>query len=87
MSRNHPNRKASGQPGMNSAEADDEQLALVVNELAERLCEGERLDWPKCLQEHPREAAALKELAPAIEMLARLKQGENDAGECGERRT
>ncbi len=74
----------------NSAEPDDEQLALVVNELAERLCKGERLDWPTCYKEHPREAAALQELAPAIEMLAKLKEGEceeGDLGEHGERRT
>lgn len=76
MSRNPPD-----QYGINSPQADDEQLALVVNELAERLCEGERLDWRACLKEHPREAAALKELAPAIEMLAILKQEQSDQGD------
>jgi len=81
MIRKTPGKLKSGQRGKDSPEADDEQLALIVNELAERLCEGERLDWPTCLKEHPREAAALKELAPAIEMLAKLKQGESDPGE------
>ena len=56
------------QPGVLS-DAADEQLARVVDELAERLCEGERLDWPTCLKAHPGEADALKELAPAIEIL------------------
>jgi len=62
-------RKNTDQRKGSSPEADDERLARVVDELAGRLCEGERLDWPTCLKEHPGEAAALKELAPAIEFL------------------
>lgn len=80
MIRKNPNQR----PG-SSAGADDEQLARVVDELAERLCGGERLDWPTCLKEHPGHAAALKELAPAIEILAMLGKegaspGERPAG-------
>jgi hypothetical protein len=70
------NRKQVGQREVSSPAVDDEQLARVVNELAERLCEGERLDWPACLKEYPDEAAQLQELAPAIEILAMFKKGE-----------
>lgn len=74
-------RQQADQHGANSPEAGDEQLARVVDELAERLCEGERLDWPTCLKEHPGVAAGLKELAPAIEILAMFGKGEAWAGE------
>ncbi len=47
----------------------DEDLASVVDELAERLRHGEKLDWPACLRQHPRHAEALKQLAPALEIL------------------
>jgi len=70
--------KESGQRGGNPQEANDEKLARVVDELTERLFEGERLDWPTCLEEHPGEAAALKELAPAIEILVMF--GKEGAG-------
>jgi hypothetical protein len=75
-----PDPRKGNDPG-----ADDAQLARVVDELAERLCEGERLDWPTCLKEHPGHAAALNELAPAIEILVLLGKegaspGERPAG-------
>ena len=69
------NRTQIGQLGGNSHEAEDERLAQVVDELAERLCEGGRIDWPACLAEHPEEAAALQELAPAIEILVMFTKG------------
>ena len=69
-------RKTANQLEGDRPEAGDEQLAQVVDELAGRLCDGERLDWPTCLKEHPGEAAALKQLAPAIEILVMLgKEG------------
>jgi hypothetical protein len=73
MMRRNPKLRPGNFPG-----SDDEQLARVVDELAGRLCDGERLDWPSCLKEYPREAAALKELAPAIEILVMF--GKEGAG-------
>lgn len=47
----------------------DEDLARIIDDLAERLRHGEPLDWPACLRQHPRHAEALKQLAPALEIL------------------
>ncbi len=52
----------------------DEDLASIVDELAERLRHGEKLDWPACLRQHPRHAEALKEIAPALEVLVNFRQ-------------
>jgi hypothetical protein len=68
-------REPIKQPDGSLPEANDERLAQLVDELAEQLCEGRNLDWPACLLEHPREAAALQELAPAIEVLAMFRRG------------
>ncbi|HLJ12551.1 MAG TPA: hypothetical protein VKU82_15255 [Planctomycetaceae bacterium] len=57
---------------METSEPLDDDLARIVDELAERRRRGETLDWPACLRQHPRHAAALKELAPAIEILAKF---------------
>lgn len=76
----------AGKRGGNPQEANDEKLARVVDELTERLFGGERLDWPTCLEEHPGEAAALKELAPAIEILVLFgKEGASPDPGTGER--
>jgi hypothetical protein len=56
-------------PNGNQTKPDDEDLACVVDELAERLRHGEKLDWPACLRQHARHAEALKQLAPALEIL------------------
>jgi hypothetical protein len=61
----------------NSKNAADEELARLVDELAERLRRGESLDWPACLKRNPRYAEALKELAPAIEAIAKYSSKED----------
>lgn len=78
--------RTPGSHRRNPHEANDEKLARVVDELTERLFEGERLDWPTCLKEHPGEADALKELAPAIEILVMFgKEGSSPDLDPGER--
>jgi hypothetical protein len=62
--------------GHNSAEtgsgAADSELASIVDDLAERARRGEAIDWPLCYQRYRKFASELKELSPAIEMLARI---------------
>jgi hypothetical protein len=60
--------------GSDSFNSGDEDLASIVDELAERLRHGEKLDWPACLRQHPRHAEALKEIAPALEVLVNFRE-------------
>jgi hypothetical protein len=64
-----------GRAESESKNVGDEELARLVDELAERLRHGEVLDWPACLKRNPRYAEALKELAPAIEAMAKFSEG------------
>jgi hypothetical protein len=71
------NVKDGGRAENDSKYAVDEELARLVDELAERLRRGESLDWPACLKKNPRYAEALRELAPAIEAMAKYSERED----------
>jgi len=65
-----PRRSSDARP--TGLETGDEELARLIDEFAERLRNGESLDWPACLKQHPRYAETLQQLAPAIEALAKF---------------
>jgi len=64
------------QPQRNLNATSDDDLARIVDELAERLRHGETLDWSACLEQHPRHAEALKQLAPALEILVNFGEAQ-----------
>lgn len=64
--------RESGRSGKKSKDASDDDLARLVDEIAEHMRQGEEVNWRDCISQHPRHAAALRELAPAIEMLAKF---------------
>jgi WD40 repeat protein/serine/threonine protein kinase len=50
----------------------DQALGVLVDELTARLQAGERIDFQAYLQEHPQYAEQLRQLLPALQMLADL---------------
>ena len=64
-------------PGKSRA-ANEDELARLVDALADRLCRGERIDWKKCFTENPRHADSLMKLALALQALADMRVSERD---------
>jgi hypothetical protein len=63
--------QGTDRPQKNANDVGEEDLARLIDDFAERIRRGEALDWVSCLKAHPRHAEALKQLAPAIEALAK----------------
>jgi hypothetical protein len=47
-------------------DAEEEELARIVDELLQRIRHGDTIDSPACLKRHPRHAEELKRLAPTM---------------------
>ena len=68
-------------PGLNPA---DQALAVLVEQLTARLQAGEAIDLEACCRAHPEHAQRLRELLPALEMLATLDQDSGNGPDLGE---
>lgn len=64
----------------NSAEHTEEQLARVVDELAEKICRGAPIDWDAYVRQSGVDESTLRELAGAIDILVDFGTSEHGPG-------